>query len=160
MGVGKGQSRRAQKAVVTGGKTGADPNPLNKVYFRPKRHEWFKWIKSLNAQNIDIIPFYFGRDKAKMSPDLTDEEREFIIREIFLDALSVDVVKLPDGMDPNDFSFKLQRDNPSSHYANLAVEYAPPGAKKFTGLTLWRDHRLQRKVSTAYSIFYDFNRAT
>lgn len=120
--------------------------------------KWRGWVESVGAQGIDIIDFYFGGTTTRTWRNLTDGERGFILRELFHDAVNVGVIKLPAPIDVKDFSFELQRGNPPSQWGGLVVEYAPPGAKKITGATIWVDDNLDYVIDTPYGLFMDFRR--
>lgn len=158
MGVGKGQSRRVNKAVTAASRAKVDKNFFTGIVY--DGHKWDRWIKALDAQGVDITSFYFGDTTTKTTPSLADEEREFILNEVFRDAVDNGAINLPAQIDVKGFSFKIKRDDPVSQYAFLIVEYAPPGAKKKRkGSTGWVNYLLDREIATAYTLFSDFDKA-
>ena len=88
MGAGKGQLRRAGKNIIAMNQTSKSRNLLKEVRHREDWDKWCAWTESIDAQDVDTISFYFGSARSKDRTDLTDEEREFILNEIFMDAIN------------------------------------------------------------------------
>lgn len=157
MGAGKGQPRRAEKAIAVTSKVSADKNLLQEVTYDQSLYgRWYEWIESMGARDIDLINFYFGSTTTKTWRNLTDEERIFIINELFRDAVDIGVIVLPAQVDVKDFSFKFDRAHRASQYDFLSVEYSPPGVKKKRGRIVWTDFCLDRRVDTSDCLLKSF----
>ncbi len=123
---------------------------------RYDRQKWRDWVKSRNAQNVNLVDFYLGSIRSEDSVDITDEEKEFIIRELFCDAVSAGAICPSIRPDVKDLSFKLDRSSSLSHDACLIIEYVPSGAKGMAGSGVWGDRCLHLTADTACDIFGEF----
>ena len=146
MGAESGQLQRIQKGA--GNTVSANKNPLEGVSVHINIGKWTDWIKSTGAESVSIIDFYLGSSKTRNNASLTDEDKGFIIREIFLDAVKVGAVKFSKKIDPKDFSFEL-RTATLPLWTDLVVEYAPPGAKKTKEIITPHDYCLEKKCTTS-----------
>ncbi len=153
MGVENRRSLRVKQFVPATISIKVEQGPLQNVTFQDDVLKWRNWIILIGAQNISIAEFYFGVAKLKNDTVLTDKEKEFIIRELFLDAISAGALSFSAKVNPKDFSFQLRRANRMKPHANadLIVEYAPKGAKKVTGVTHFNDYYLEKSSITQAS---------
>lgn len=156
MGSGKGQSRRVQMAA---NKANVNKNPLEGVSIQHNEEKWMGWVKSLDVENVSIIDFYCGDGRTKNNIDITDKERAFIIREMFLDAVNIGALSFSPKISPQDFNFWWQERN--GNIATLVMEYAPKGAESverqavFNDLYLKRSRKMGRYLDTN-DIFWIF----
>lgn len=113
-------------------KANTSKNSLEGVSVQHDRQKWRGWIKSIGIQEVDIIPFYFGSTTTKTWQNLTGGERAFIIRELFIDAVSIGAIILPVQVGVKDFSFELYRPSPLSRDL-LSIEYSRLGVRRGNG---------------------------
>lgn len=161
MGAGIFQIRRTKNIITTVNKTNVPKNPLpscGKTLFTDER-KWRMWIQSLGAQNISMANFYLGDAKSKGAAPLTDGEREFILREFFIDAVNVNALFFCVKVNPKDFSFRLGHG--MSNGTDLIMEYAPKGVKEATGVAPFYSFYLTKshKTSAVNDIFWSFRSA-
>ena len=135
----------------------------NPLWGMSLQYDWQKcrdWVESMDVQDVNIIDFYCGKARAKDRAKLTDEKREFIFRELFLDALSIEALSFSKKVNPKDFSFKLRREG--QHHIRLIIEYAPSGAQKVKGDVKLHDFYLKRnckigEMDMVNSLFWSFS---
>lgn len=160
MGVDRRQSHRTQKVAVATAKTSVNKNPLQGVTIKPDIRQWYEWIFSMDAHNVSITRFYLGSNKLKGSPGLTDGDKEFILRELFLDAIDNGAISFTPKLNPKDFSFKLIGSSKIKSYIGpvMAMEYAAPGIKKVKGDAPFPNYYLanDRKMAEVANIFRSF----
>ncbi len=160
MGAGNEQLQETGGLCMTANKISAD----GEVTLQYDVQKWHDWRKLMGAQDVSIMDFYFGRAKSKDLPDmenefLRDKENEFLLKEIFLDAIDIGAISFSAEVRPKDFSFKLKRNAYGVGF--LTMEYAPKGVIPATGVTSFFDDYLasSRKIGAIYDVFRCFRYA-
>ena len=127
MDAGRGQQR--VKATVGSSSSGANlksVGTLNGVEITYSWAEWLDWLQAENIGHIKLLSYYLGNERMHRNKELLDEEKEFVLRELFIDAVDADAINFSKKVDSKDFSFKLPV-SPSS----LIIKYTPGGGEKF-----------------------------
>ena len=130
MGAGRGQ-RRA-KTYMSGNVVSLGVvSSLKGIRITYDWDEWCDWLSAASLDRVKLLSYYLGNERMSTNKVVTNKEKEFIIRELFMDAVDVDAIQLPKKMDSKNFSFKIGHTASSSPLHNhLLVEYTPGGNEK------------------------------
>lgn len=152
MGAGKGKNRRVSTTTAA--------KPLNKVVtsVTENRSNLQNWLRSEGIQNVGVLDYYLVQRK---SDAVSDKEKDFLLKELFLDAVNADALMINGGnVDPNDFYFTVKKDGQGSSYysyLDVSVEYRPRGAAvKGRGNARMSSYYLEgnRKLSSMKEVLY------
>ena len=183
MGAGKGQSHRVKTAATNDGAQGEFTNPLQDVSCAVRGSKWSAWMRTTKMPNLKICDYYLGNSSLEVNkvPDWkaynyysgnnkskvvkrvpTDKEKEFIVCELFRDAIDNGALNLFKKVNPDDFSFQLDPYNQRNYYSRktLIVKYAPKGEKSVEGTAIFHDHYFdQGKLSDVGAVLYCISNA-
>lgn len=118
MGAGKGKTNRVAKLVHVQTLRGCQIN------FNSKK--WVEWVQKNNLGNVEVVAYYL-KNHVK-NGDLSDEEKTFIVHELFRDALQTNALQFTEPVNPEKFRFRaIQDTNYPKHYVDVQVEYMDQG---------------------------------
>lgn len=148
MGSGRGKTRRVKVVSVKN-------SSLRGVTIAENSHKIHEWAQAQGIQNVGLLDYYLGKNRGKYG----DAEKEFVLREFFLDAVNSGIFVFggPKKIDPENFTFKLKQGNQRYRGLELVVEYAPLGEPKITGnSTFFNAYYLEgnRKISSMSDAVY------
>ena len=106
MGSGKGKSRRVQAApalVIPG----THENPLRGAWC--DKSKWAGFVTRGGLENVRVFPYYLAEDAAKDDEAI---DRTKVIQELFVDAVSVGSLILPEPCVVDDFHLEMRPGRP------------------------------------------------
>lgn len=120
MGAGRGNTQRIRSAQTP-------PTSIEKaieacdVFCAPTT--WDKWVRSMNLNKVLLWNYYLSQ--APQGRKLSDQEKAFIITEIFRDAVDNKAIELTENLDLEKFHFGAHSRGRS--YVDMSVEYIENG---------------------------------
>ncbi len=123
-------------------------NRISCVISEPK---WAAWLRAQNAQNVTICDYYLGKCKATKDNLSAAGVEDFILLELFTDAINNGTLTPPDKVILDSLSLRLDPDD--YYYRELVVQYTlKPSQAVVTGATSLRHDDLNNKLSNAIQI--------
>lgn len=115
MGAGKGKSKRTRTVLAR----------EHIVYLDSTT--WDEWARGLDM--VAISDYYLGKDANSRSFALTDEENEFMLREIFSDILESRTIYTDPPLEAKDFEIAFKGMTRFPAALEYAITYSPDGRK-------------------------------
>jgi hypothetical protein len=132
MGGGKGKSRRVRSVTLS-----SQPAQV----LTEKWTEWQEFVWGSKMGDVQLHEYYLGT----APEELTSEDYEKLLTELFSDAVAVGAIALPDPYRPDDFAFRIVGDKSTNvgwrrdADAEIVLKSEPDSMGVFEGATRFMD---------------------
>lgn len=126
MGAGKGKIKRVRSLSTPS-------SSLKNNEVSRQDGKLLDWISQLGIRNTTIGDYYLGIGRAKQNRAMDEMEKEFVLQELFRDAIDCEAIHFKNPVNPDDFQIKMRKTPGKPRLQEIHIEYAPQGKTLASG---------------------------